>query len=172
MKGRYWLDANTFIWGSREPYPMPGAIIYWQWLESVVQCGKVTSHRKVLDEVFEGQNKKHVEPVVPWLKARKAHFDPGPDTKACQELVGQLCQYAYDTFGSARTVEFTKGADLWLVARAKLESGTVVTQESTTKLVRIPQVCKAFDVRHRTMFQMNTELDMDLGKFATQNGLG
>ncbi len=65
-------------------------------------------------------------------------------------------------FGSVKTVEFTKGADLFLIARAALDDGAIVTQESEKKMVRIPTVCAAFGVRYLTLFQMNRELKMKL----------
>ncbi|MFP5237669.1 MAG: DUF4411 family protein [Acidobacteriota bacterium] len=86
-----------------------------------------------------------------------AHFC-APDSKECQELVGNLCQFSYDTFGPTKTAEFTRGADLWLIARAKFDDGAVVTQEGDKKPVRIPTVCKQFGVPFKTIFQMNREL--------------
>jgi Domain of unknown function (DUF4411) len=73
-----------------------------------------------------------------------------------------VCQFSWDPFGPANTVEFTKGADLFLIARALLDDGAIVTQESEKKMVRIPKVCKQFGVRYRTIFQMNRELGMCL----------
>lgn len=160
--GRYWADANVFIWGNREPYPLPGAQRYWNWFESQVDAGKIISHWKCIDEITEGEKKNEQELIVQWVKTRKGKLTASADTKDCQELVGKICLYCYEKFGSVKTVEFTKGADLWLVARACLESGVVVTQESTRKLVRIPTVCEKFGVRQMDIFQMNHELGMDL----------
>ncbi len=98
-----------------------------------------------------------------WVKSRKDKLvDSAPDSKECQQLVGELCQFSYEKFGPVKTVQFTKGADLFLIARAALNDGAVVTQESEKKPVRIPAVCAAFGVRHLTLFQMNRELDMKL----------
>jgi hypothetical protein len=160
--GRYWADANVFIWGNREPYPLPGAQRYWNWFESQVDAGKIISHWKCIDEITEGEKKDEQELIVQWVKTRKGKLTASADSKECQELVGKICLYCYEKFGAVKTVEFTKGADLWLVARACLESGIVVTQESTRKLVRIPTVCEKFGVRQMNIFQMNHELGMDL----------
>jgi hypothetical protein len=62
-------------------------------------------------------------------------------------------------FQDARS--YAKGADLFLIARMKLDKG-VVTQESDTKRVRISTVCRRFGVPYKTLFQMNKELDMKL----------
>lgn len=163
MMQRYWVDANVFIWGHREPYPLPGAQAYWNWFEGKIDGGYITSHWKAISEVIDGDNNRGTELIVTWLKARMDKIIATPDNQECQDLVGKMCAYSYETFGSVRTVEFTRGADLWLIARAKLDGGAVVTQESTTKLVRIPTICNAFDIRHISLFQMNRELKMTLG---------
>ena len=163
MKGRYWVDANSFIWGAKDPYPLPGVMAYWNWFEKMIDAGKITSHKLAIQEVLAGEKKGQAEPIVAWVKTRQEKLvNSAPDAKACQDLVGELCQYSYEKFGPAKTAEFTKGADLWLIARAKLDDGAVVTQESDKKLVRIPTVCAHFKVRFMPLFQMNKELEMKL----------
>ena len=158
QQGRYWVDANVFIWGARDPYPLPEHRSYWDWFEKCIIAGKITTHWKVIDEVVEGEKKEEPEHIVQWVKSRKAGLVAGADNQECQKLVGELCTYSYEEFGPIKTVEFTKGADLWLIARAKLDSGSVVTQENEKKMVRIPKVCKAFGVNHMDMFQMAREI--------------
>ncbi len=165
MKGKYWVDANSFIWGAREPYPMPGADAYWDWFEKMVVAGKITTLKMVIQEVLAGSKSGDDERIVPWVKSRQGKLaDQSPDSQECTDLVGELCTYSYKKFGSAKTIEFTKGADLFLIARAKLDDGAVVTQESDRKLVRIPTICNEFGVRYKTLFQMNNELKMSLPK--------
>jgi Domain of unknown function (DUF4411) len=142
---------------------MPGVIAYWNWFEKMVDAGKITSHKQAIQEVLAGEKKGEIEPIVSWVKTRQLKLaDSTPDSKECQELVGELCQYSWSKFGAAKTAEFTKGADLWLIAKAKLDDGAVVTQESDKKLVRIPTVCAHFKVKYLTLFQMNKELNMKL----------
>jgi hypothetical protein len=163
MTGRYWVDANSLIWGARDPYPMDGAMSYWNWFEKMVDAGKITSHKLVIKEVLDGDKKGQPEPIISWVKTRQSKLaDQMPDSEECQQLVGKLCQFSYEKFGPAKTVEFTKGADLFLIARALLDDGAVVTQESEKKLVRIPTVCAQFGVPYKTIFQMNKELKMKL----------
>jgi hypothetical protein len=163
MTGRYWVDANVFIWGEREPFPMPDWMRYWNWFEKMVDAGKITSHKIAIKEVLEGEKKTQPEQIVTWVKSRQNKLaDQSPDSKECQELVGLLCQFSYETFGPVKTAEFTKGADMFLIARAKLDNGVVVTQESEKKMVRIPTVCAAFDVPFMTLFQMNKALKVKL----------
>jgi hypothetical protein len=163
MKGRYWVDANTFIWGARDPYPMDGAMKYWIWFEKMSDTGKITTHKKVIKEILDGEKKGDPDPLIPWVKARQAKLaNQTSDTKQLQDLVGELCEFSLTKFGIPKTIEFTKGADLFLIAHAKLDDGAVVTQESEKKLVRIPTVCNQFGVKFMTIFQMNKELKMNL----------
>jgi hypothetical protein len=159
---RYWVDANVFIWGAREPYRLPGMQRYWNWFESQVEAGRIISHRQVFDEVTKGEGKKGTELIVKWIKARKDVLVAPSDSRKCQQLVGDMCEFAQAEFGLTKTIEFTRGADLWLVANACIDSGVVVTQESEKKPVRIPAICRRFGVRYVGLFQMNHELKMDL----------
>lgn len=160
--GRYWVDANVFIWGNREPYPLPGMQLYWNWFESQVDAGRITTHWKSFDEVIKGNKKGQEELIVPWAKSRKDKLVSDHDNKECHALVGQICVYACQKFGFRQANEFSKGADVFLIARAALESGAVVTQESIKKPVRIPAVCQAFSVPHVTLYEMNKALGMKL----------
>jgi hypothetical protein len=143
---------------------MPGVMVYWNWFEKMVVAGKITSHKKVIKEILAGGEKKgQADPLITWVKTRQEKLaESSPDSEECQALVGELCQFSYDTYGPAKTIEFTKGADLWLIARAKLDDGAVVTQESEKKPVRIPAVCTKFGVRFMPLYQMNKELNMKL----------
>jgi Domain of unknown function (DUF4411) len=160
--GRYWVDANVFIWGNREPYPLPGARSYWNWFESQIDSGKIITHWKCLREVTDGEKRDDPELIVQWVKTRKNKLTAPADTPQISGLVGEMCEHCYETFGTAKTVEFTKGGDLWLIASAKLDNGKVVTQESTKKQLRIPAICEKFEVAYVSMFTMNHELKMNL----------
>ena len=111
---------------------MPGAITYWNWFEKMVGANKITSRRRAIDEVLAGGKKGQAEEIVSWVKTRQGKLiDSAPDSQACQDLVGELCAYSWTKFGGVKTVEFTKGADLWLITRAELNDGAVVTQRAT-----------------------------------------
>lgn len=142
---------------------MPGMTVYWNWFEKQVTASKITSHKRVIDEVLAGTKKSDTDPLISRVRSRKDKLaDSSPDSKECQELVGELTEFSLEKFGMPKTIEFTRGADLWLVARAKLDDGAVVTQESEKKLVRIPTICKKFGVACRTLYEMNKELKIKL----------
>lgn len=138
---------------------MPGMMIYWNWFEEQVAACKITSHKMVINEILEGTKKTDGDPLTIWVRSRRHQLaDPSPDSKECQELVGALAAFSLKEFGMAKTTKFTRGADVWLIARAKLDDGAVVTQESDKKPVRIPALCRQFGVPFKTIFQMNNEL--------------
>lgn len=142
---------------------MPGDMVYWFWFEKQVAAGKITTHKMVIEEVLAGRKKNDSDPLIAWGRSRKDKLvDWTPDSEECQDIVGYLSEFSLAKFGMAKTIEFTRGADLWLIARAKLDDGTVVTQESDRKPVQIPTVCKEFGVPFKTIFQMNRELKIRL----------
>jgi Domain of unknown function (DUF4411) len=157
VKKRYWVDANVFIWGNREPYPLPGYRPYWDSFESRIDAGRIVTHWTAFEEVVTGLKKGDPE-IVLWVKTRRAKLVAPPDTKECQKLVGEVCKYAIDSFGFQKANDFVAGADAFLIACASLDEGTVVTQECTKKQVRIPRVCKHFGVQYTDLFKMNKAL--------------
>jgi Zn-dependent peptidase ImmA (M78 family) len=42
------IDFDSFM--ARDPFPMPGMMAYWSWFEKQVSAGKITSHKRVIEE--------------------------------------------------------------------------------------------------------------------------
>jgi hypothetical protein len=161
--GRYWVDANVFIWGSNVPYPFERARGYWNWFASKIEEGIIVTHVKVYEEVIRGSKSKEDEPIIRWMKTRK---DGGLRIKSGKEeqlLVGQICTRAFQILDQVKAHEFVKGADPFLIAHAKTDSGFVVTQESKRKEHRIPQLCREFNVAYINMYEMNEALQAQYG---------
>ena len=61
-------------------------------------------------------------------------------------------------FGPEHVGKFLDGADLWIIAAAKVTGATVVTQETLagagTKKIKIPNVCAVFEVDCINTFTM------------------
>lgn len=163
--GRYWVDANVFIWGSNVPYPFNRAKGYWRWFASKIEEGIIVTHIKVYEEVVRGSKKKDEveEPIIGWMKTRKDDGLRIKSTKEDQLLVGQICTRAFEMLDRVKAQEFIKGADPFLIAHAKLDSGFLVTQENKRKEHRIPQLCREFGVDYINMFEMNDALDAEFG---------
>lgn len=162
--GRYWVDANVFIWGSNVPYPFERARGYWNWFARKIDEGVIVTHVKVYEEVVRGSKTKEDEPIIRWMKTRKDDGLRIRSTKEHQLLVGQVCTRAFEKFDEIKAQEFIKGADPYLIAHAKLDSGFVVTQESKGKERRIPQMCREFGVECYNLYEMNEALQAEFGK--------
>ncbi len=50
---------------------MPGMMAYWSWFEKQVTVGKITSHKRVIDEVLAGTKKSDTDPLISWIRSRK-----------------------------------------------------------------------------------------------------
>ncbi len=97
------------------------------------------------------------------MKTRKEDGLHIKSMKEHQLLVGQICTRAFEILDSNKAHEFVKGADLYLIAHAKLDSGFVVTQESKRKEHRIPQLCREFGVEYLNLYEMNEALQAEYG---------
>jgi len=159
---RYWVDANVFIWGSREPFPFDGMKSYWDWFDKKLEEGVIVTHKRVYEEVIKGNIRDKEDRIVAWVRARKSKGLYIGSTEASQKLVGEICTYAFDKYAPSKAKRFVNGADPFLIAAASLESGTVVTQESRNKELRIPEVCAQFGVAYMNLFEMNRILKIRL----------
>jgi hypothetical protein len=98
------------------------------------------------------------------MKTRKDDGLRIRSTKEHQLLVGQVCTRALELVGQVKGREFIKGADPFLIAHAKLDSGFVVTQEHKNREHRIPQLCREFNVEYLNIYEMNEALKAEFGR--------
>jgi hypothetical protein len=161
--GRYWVDANVFIWGSNVPYPFERALGYWKWFGKKIDEGIIVTHIRVYNEVIKGNRNGKEEPIIPWMKTRKDCGLRIRSTKESDLLVGRICTRAFELYDPIKAKEFIDGADPFLIAHAHLDSGTVVTQESRTKERRIPALCREFGVEYMNLYEMNEVLQAEFG---------
>jgi hypothetical protein len=76
--------------------------------------------------------------------------------------VGIISDYVFTRYKQHQALDFSKGADPWVIAHALDDNGIVVTQESSLRpdaqKARIPDVCKHFDMRCIDGIQMLKDL--------------
>jgi len=81
-----------------------------------------------------------------------------------EKSAGQIADYVWTEprYQTHQKIEVSCGGDAWLIASAKHDKGTVVSNESNrfpnSKKVRIPDVCDVFGVKCRTMIQLIKEI--------------
>ncbi len=156
----YWLDSSAIIWANRILFPVEKVRGYWNWLETKLQDGSVVTHKRIFKEVVKGADGDKPDPVAVWTKSRKGIWCSYGDTEESYALVGQISSFCIQKYGFATAKAFLQGADPFLIARAAVDGGVVVTQESTRKEPRIPVICREFNVEQVPLHTMNITLDM------------
>ena len=83
-----------------------------------------------------------------------------------QDAFKKVADYVIGNYKHHRGAEFLGDADPWLIAHAIVDRGKVVTHEIPNSLmaqqVKIPNVCKAFNIECITLFEMFRELNIVL----------
>lgn len=159
------LDANTFMESARTYYPMDMAPGFWAWLRSTHERGYLASVRAVYDEIMDG---KKDDELVKWAKDMPPSFWLA-DTSESLTTITKLGGWANDkerSYSEAAKAEFMASADLRLIAQASATGGVVVTRETSApdakKRVKIPDVCRAFDIPCLQPFPVYQSLGLKL----------
>lgn len=132
---------------------------YWEWLDlqyNQKQLGSITS---VYEELAN-----YGDELSAWVKERKEQFISVSDEQT-QQKYAEIAQYVYDLENKnpIKVDNFLNKADPWLIAKAHILDATVVTQErlvdDNCKDVKIPNVCRDFDVNYTSTFQLLSDLE-------------
>jgi hypothetical protein len=138
------LDTNVLIEADRRHYPYKIATTFWLRLAEQVGVGKVVAPHRVYRELTE--NERHRDFVRKWVMVRRQQLSIRPDAEA-QTIAGEISTYVFSNpqYDQYESWKFCEGGDPWVIAQAKVDGGTVVTQESTrypqARKPRVPDVC-------------------------------
>ena len=161
---QYVLDADVFMTAARSYYAFDVAPAFWSGLVREASNGRLLSVDRVKGEIQRGKDE-----LVEWAN-RTFHrwfvaTDEADVIAAYQEIMSwvqgqsQFFDYAKD--------EFARGADGWLIAYAKVKGLTVVSNEKFEPNIRgkvkIPNVCRAFNIPYVNTFEMLRALGIKLG---------
>lgn len=137
----YLFDANIFIEAKNRYYAFDIVPAFWSWMERVVG-EDVRTIIPVRDELLVKDDE-----LGNWFKARK-NADwilPVDDEKtqlAFAHIAAELSTSDYNTPGVEK---FLSGADPWLIAKAQVLGGVIVTHEvpnvGAKKRVPLPNLC-------------------------------
>lgn len=140
----YCLDADSLIDAKNHYYGMDFCPAFWQWLDVQAAAGEVLSIVQVADELEPWGG-----PLKQWDESRKGPMFKGLDASVPQWMT-ELAEWTMQQpFLESAKNEFLASTDLKLVAYAKAHGHIVVTREvhdDGRRKVKIPTVCKAFDV--------------------------
>ena len=137
----YCIDTSSLI-DMQDIYPIDTFPGVWEQMESIAETGELVSPREVFREL-----EKRTDELCGWAK-RNISFR---DLNSSQEAVVKdiMAQYG------AKFVDISKltpEADPFVIALAKSESRTVITQEKHANLsgpqtkYKMPNVCDDYDV--------------------------
>jgi hypothetical protein len=155
----YLLDSNTYIQAKNFHYDMDFCPAYWDWLDSQFISGQLASISSVYDELSS-----YGDELSTWVKARRGHFLPITEDET-QEKYAEIVQHVYELENKnpENVANFLDKADPWLIAKAEVTGATIVTHEvldpPNSKRVKIPNICKEFDVDYITTYQLLRTLE-------------
>ena len=150
----YLLDANAYIEAKNRYYRMTICPGFWDWMDLGFASGQVGSIRMVFDELS-----KNGDTLSEWVKIRQHHFIEADD-ETTQEVFTEIVQFVVEhpDYKEPHFSNFLAVADPWLIAKAKTLGATVVTHEvlvpSGSKKVKIPNICREFDVDFCNTFDL------------------
>lgn len=152
----YWLDADVYIQAhsSIGPYPPDRTPQFWSFLSEQLDSGTIRSPKIVYDELTSGNDW-----LAQWCKQRRERGLCVIAGKLVQAQFTLIANHVYQKYGDRKAREFLIGGDAWVIAHAldMGDDGIVVTQESTRHSemkVKVPTVCKEFDVRCISTYEM------------------
>lgn len=160
---RFVLDANVFIEAQKRYYSFDICPGFWSALSRQHEASRVCSLDKVEDELTDPVLRAWAKDNVPATFFKKTH------DKEVVNAYKRIVQWvdANQQYSRAAKSDFAGGADGWLIAFGYVNKRIVVTLESydafIKKKVKIPNVCRQFDVKSCDTFQMLQELGEQFG---------
>lgn len=138
----YVVDTNTINeWEDYYPDRFPS---FWENLEDLVDDGRLTSTRLVKDELENWSIAGH---VLDWADDHETLFLP--PTKDEMEFVTVIFEEEHfqQLISERKRKTYHPIADPWLIARAAVNDGCVVTEERRKpNAAKIPNVCEHFEI--------------------------
>jgi hypothetical protein len=162
----YVLDANVLIQAAREFYAFDLVPAFWDKLLDLASNGRVLSIDRVKFELDRGNDE-----LKDWANRAFHHCIASTQQADVLESYREIMEWAQaqTQYRDGAKAEFAdeKNADAWLVAYAKAKGCTIVTREqpapeSRTK-IKIPDVCRAFEIEFVDLFAMLRALEVKLG---------
>ena len=143
---RYLLDSNIFI-TSENHIPRDIFEGFWCKLGDTLESGAAVLHQTVVDEL-----KRKRDSLVEWIESLSGVEVVAPGEETLEKYL-EVCAWVDGQDYEPRALREFKAesrADAWLCAEALASGFTLVTYEttsSTTRKVKIPNVCEGLSIR-------------------------
>ena len=151
---KYILDANIFIEAKNRYYAFNLCPGFWDSLLHHNSMGNLESIDRVKKELLEGKDN-----LATWSKKAAGLF-ASTDSKLVTTAYRNIIQWvqSQERFFDAAKSKFADDPDAWVIAYAKANNVVVATEEKSApksrKVVKIPDVCKHFNVKCTDTFDM------------------
>ena len=160
---KFWIDASVLIQAKNGPYGFDIVPGFWTFMDRMSAAEAMSSTTLVYDELVQDSEDELAE----WAKERRGSplfTEPDEDV---QRALADIALHVVENYESNQAAQFLRKADAWLIAHAVAHGGKVATQETrvdtTSKKVKIPNVCDAFGIEAVNMYQMMRELGASIG---------
>lgn len=156
------IDTNSFITPYLTYYPFDFAKNFWAQMAKCINNGDIAVLDMVKTEILQGNDN-----LKAWMKSLSiANYIDHKDQVILQNYSSILIHIQTNTcYKTSALTEWAKAnvADPWLIAAAKAKGYTIITFEEAnkglnsrnpSKLAKIPDVAKAFNVKTENLFYM------------------
>ena len=165
---QYIFDTNVVLAAQATYYRPSICPGFWQFMTHRHWAELLFSLDVVHAELLANAEKYDAEHLQVWLAQHSSEerFFLSTDDDAVDRERTRMIQIieANSSYNPSQVEKFINGADLWLIAYAKVHDCVVVTEEQPAddaySKVRIPDICAQFGAPCRSTFDMLEELDI------------
>ena len=167
----YILDTNVILGAEKRYYRITICPGFWEFMSRRHSAELLFSLDVVHTELLANPGEYDKEYMRVWLaqhsfEERFFLKAKDPAVKRERDRMGQIIE-ANSSYNQTQVKRFLAGADLWLIAYAKVYGCVVVTEErpadEASSELRIPNICRQFGVPCRNTFDMLEELNIAFG---------
>lgn len=160
----YLLDANIFLNASKRHYPFDVVPSFWNTLKELADRGVIATIDRVKDELYT-----NTDELTQWCDQNMSDTFYQPAGNAIDEyrqlIAWSIAQPQYSQPARDQFAAVTN-ADAWLSAVALHTNSVVVTEEVSSpeskKIIKLPDVCLAHQVRYLNTIELLRELRQTL----------
>ena len=158
---KFVLDSNVLITAKNGYYAFDISPSFWKHLIGHIRSNQIVIINRVRDEILARN-----DDLSDWMRRYVGSSYVSSNEVVIANIFSQMTNWVQgnNQFTLAAKNEFANVADGWLAAYAHNHGGTVVTletyNENTKKRVKLPNVCRQFNVDYTDTFGMLRSLDI------------
>jgi hypothetical protein len=158
---RFCFDSNVLIEAKNGPYAFDITPGFWSWLDSLIARGDLYCPTFVYEELVDRE-----DDLSYWVKERKDTGMVMEAGESVQLAFKHVAAFVSERYSQAHAQAFLAAADPWVIAHGIADSSVIVTQEQlvdrSSRKVKIPNVCRRFEVEYTNTFAMLRQTGMSL----------